>query len=78
MTSKYGSAMKSLGVCLVALLLTGCGLSELERAGHRAVYEAVKPEYVEYIRADEGLTLVQKARREEQIRQWGRLVGVVK
>jgi hypothetical protein len=64
-------------IVLVLFLLSGCcGPSEPERAAHAAVFDAVAPEYLEYVEGDEALTVAQRARRAETVSQWRRLVEV--
>lgn len=56
---------------LAGLLLSGCaGVPESYRAADRATYEAIAPEFVDYVESDESLSESQKRHRRLTVETW--------
>lgn len=59
------------GLLLLALVPASCvGPDATYIAADRATFEAVAPEYLEYVQADESLDAAAKARRTRTIETW--------
>lgn len=62
--------MKYLILC-AAFMLAGCGSIAKEYVGaDRATFEAIAPEYLEYVKADESLDEDAKKLREANVDSW--------
>ena len=48
----------------------GCGVNETYIKGSMAMYKAIAPEYLEYVKADPKKTDEEKARRERTVQAW--------
>lgn len=55
---------------LPLVLLCGCSLQSMYVAADRLTFEAVAPEYVDYVNGDPKLTKEQKKRRHRTVRAW--------
>lgn len=63
--------MKTLLVILAAMCLVGCRFPKrLQIEADRATYEAIAPEYREYVKTDESLDAEEKARRYRTLDTW--------
>jgi hypothetical protein len=63
-------------VVLMVLVCWLGGCCRVDRAVDRATFAAVAPEYLAYVRGDEGLSEEQRERRERTVVLWGMRVGV--
>jgi len=58
------------GVVVVATLLGGCSISKEYVASDQATFDAVTPEFLEYVNADARLDAEAKARRKRTVDTW--------
>lgn len=66
-------AMKSfliIGVVVAATLLGGCSISKEYVAADQVTFDAVTPEYLEYVNADVKLDADAKVRRKRTVDSW--------
>jgi len=56
---------------LLILAAAGCSPQAMYVASDRLTYEAIAPEYVQYVQGDPYLTPAQKRRRERTVAAWG-------
>lgn len=63
----------TLAVLLLAPFLAGCAGQSVPAdwvAGERKTYDAIAPEYGDYVNADPNLSALQKANRQNDVKSW--------